>query len=411
MPTDNTIRLNKFISDSGFCSRREADNYIDEGRVTINDRTAKKGATVKPGDKVAVDGEAIKTRKPSDRPIYIAFNKPTGVTTTTDTKDKKNIIDFIGYPKRIFPIGRLDNASEGLIFLTNDGDIVNKILRADNNHEKEYVVMVDKPVTDDFIQKMSNGVRLFEGVTKKCFVQQQGHKGFRIILTQGLNRQIRRMCEALGYKVERLKRTRIMTVKLDDLPTGHWRYLTLEEIKSINQLVAESSKTEDASSWGKEAARAARKADAADQADEDEVTEEFGVKVHRVARPQRTTQEYVNPKSKAVRRPKEDDTANRRPAPASKAAPTRKPKADRDDFYDDDFASERPARASSERKPKASGGKNLKTKSEHASKKTPRSPKGSLAPRNPKAKATRKPKPAGDQTPKRTAGTRGRGRR
>ncbi|WP_181306949.1 23S rRNA pseudouridine(2604) synthase RluF [Rufibacter sp. XAAS-G3-1] len=410
MSTDNKLRLNKFISDSGFCSRREADQYIEEGRVTINGRNAKKGATVKPGDKVAVDGEAIRSKKPNERPIYIAFNKPTGLTTTTDTKDKKNIIDFIGYPKRIFPIGRLDNASEGLIFLTNDGDIVNKILRADNNHEKEYVVMVDKPVTDEFIRNMSNGVRLFEGVTKKCFVQQQGHKVFRIVLTQGLNRQVRRMCEALGYKVEKLKRVRIMTVKLDDLPTGHWRYLTLEEMKSINQLVSESSKTEDASSWGKEAARSARKADAEDVPEEaDEVIEEFGVKVHSVGKPKRTSAEYEHPNAKAARRPAPDAGATRR-IPKD-YTPGRRPKKEASSHADDAPDTDRTSKAPAERRPKPAAGKNLKTKSEHVSKKTPRSPKGSLPARNPKAASARKPKPGSDQKPTRTAGTRGKGRK
>ncbi|MBC3541193.1 23S rRNA pseudouridine(2604) synthase RluF [Rufibacter sediminis] len=398
MSTDNRLRLNKYISDSGFCSRREADQYIEEGRVTINGRDAKKGATVKAGDKVAVDGETIKAKKPSDRAIYIAFNKPTGITTTTDPKDKKNIIDFIGYPKRIFPIGRLDNASEGLIFLTNDGDIVNKILRADNNHEKEYVVMVDKPITEDFIKSMSNGVRLFEGITKKCFVQQQGHKVFRIVLTQGLNRQVRRMCEALGYKVERLKRVRIMTVKLDDLPTGHWRYLTLEEVKSINQLVAESSKTEDASSWGKEAARAARKADAEEDLpeEEDDIIEEFGVKVHRVAKPKRDASAYENPKSKDARRPAPDSGATRR---VPKGTLERSARASADNSV-----SGKPTR-----KPKASGGKNMKTKAEHTSNKTDRTPRGTSA----KSTRTRasSPRPSADQKPKRTAGTRGKGRR
>ncbi|GGK85763.1 23S rRNA pseudouridine(2604) synthase RluF [Rufibacter glacialis] len=390
MSTDNSIRLNKFISDSGFCSRREADQYIEEGRVTINNRDARKGATVKPGDKVAVDGEPIKAKKPSDRPIYLAFNKPTGITTTTDSKDKKNIIDFIGFPKRIFPIGRLDNASEGLIFLTNDGDIVNKILRADNNHEKEYVVMVDKPVTEEFIRQMSNGVRLFEGMTKKCFVQQQGHKVFRLVLTQGWNRQIRRMCEALGYKVEKLKRVRIMSVKLDDLPTGHWRYLTLEEIKSINELVAGSSKTEEASSKARESSKAVKKT--ADEEYEDLLTdEEFGVKVHSV-------------KKSAPKEPRE---APLRDPKLRRAERFSKPKADGDGPAKADQAST----GKPMRKTKPASGKNLKTKSEHVSKKTDRSPKGSLAPRNAKPGAGRKPKPGGSEGSKRTAGTRGKGRR
>ncbi|MGV3541028.1 MAG: 23S rRNA pseudouridine(2604) synthase RluF [Rufibacter sp.] len=302
MSQDTNIRLNKFISDSGFCSRREADQYIEEGRVTINGKDARKGATVKAGDRVAVDGEPIRSKKPSDRPIYIAFNKPKGITTTTDTNDKKNIIDFIGFPKRIFPIGRLDNASEGLIFLTNDGDIVNKILRAENNHEKEYIVHVDQPVTDDFVKKMSGGVRLFEGITKPCTVQQTGAKVFRIVLTQGLNRQIRRMCEALDYKVTKLKRVRIMTVKLADLPEGHWRHLTLEEIKSINALVAGSSKTEEASSPTSSKKGARKTVDEEYEALLSE--EEFGVKVHQVRTPKPAPKAPTNPKAKTERRPK-----------------------------------------------------------------------------------------------------------
>ena len=247
MSADITTRLNKFISESGFCSRREADRYIEEQRVTINGKTAKVGATVKAGDKVAVDGETIKPKKPTDKPIYIAFNKPAGVTTTTDPNDKNNIIDFIGFPKRIFPIGRLDNPTEGLILLTNNGDIINKILRAGNKHEKEYIVTVDKPITPEFISKMSNGVRILDTVTQPAFVQQQGKNVFRIILTQGLNRQIRRMCEALDYKVIKLKRIRVMNIKLGNQPVGNWRYLTQEETDTLHQLVSGSVNTEEAS--------------------------------------------------------------------------------------------------------------------------------------------------------------------
>lgn len=386
MSADTTIRLNKFISDSGFCSRREADQYIDEERVTINGRTVKKGATVKAGDKVAVDGEAIKARKPTDRSVYIAFNKPAGVTTTTDSNDKKNIIDFIGFPKRIFPIGRLDNASEGLIFLTNDGDIVNKILRADNNHEKEYVVMVDKPISEDFIKKMSSGVRLFEGTTKPCKVQQQGHKVFRLVLTQGWNRQIRRMCETLGYKVEKLKRVRIMTVKIEDLPTGHWRYLTLEEVKSINQLVADSAKTAANNPPEKKTFKGVPK-DAEEEYDALLTEEEYGVKVHHVQKPS----------AKAEKLPYLHDPKKIR---AQRFA---KPKTEEGDESTSGGSNFRPS--------KSSGGKNLKTKSEHTSNKTDRSPKGSLAARNPKAKSARKPKSAAGGPVKTKAGTRGKGRK
>jgi 23S rRNA pseudouridine2604 synthase len=232
--------LNKYISETGFCSRREADKYIEQGRVTINDHVAVKGNRVLPGDIVEVDGEPIKKK---DKTVYLVFNKPVGVTCTTDLKDKHNIISFINYKSRIFPIGRLDKPSEGLIFLTNDGDIVNKILRAGNNHEKEYLVNVDKPITGDFVNKMSNGIRILDTVTKKCFVKQEGKNRFRIILTQGLNRQIRRMCLSLGYNVTTLKRVRIMNMTLSDLPIGKWRYFTAAEIKTIESLVADSTKT------------------------------------------------------------------------------------------------------------------------------------------------------------------------
>jgi 23S rRNA pseudouridine2604 synthase len=201
---------------------------------------------VKDHDTVEIDGEPVKGNKKA-RPVYIVLNKPTGVTSTTDPKDKTNIIYFLGYPKRIFPIGRLDKDSDGLILLTNDGDIVNKILRASNNHEKEYIVSVSKPITPEFITSMSNGIPMLGTVTKKCFVKQEGTKRFRIILTQGLNRQIRRMCEHLGYDVMKLTRVRVMNIKLDDLAVGKWRYLTTPEIEKLSELVATSGKTEEAS--------------------------------------------------------------------------------------------------------------------------------------------------------------------
>ncbi|MFM2360642.1 MAG: rRNA pseudouridine synthase [Bacteroidota bacterium] len=232
--------LNKYISETGFCSRRDADKYIDQGRVTINDNIALKGNRVNPGDIVEIDGEPLKKKDPV---VYMAFNKPVGITCTTDLKDKDNIISFINYKKRIFPIGRLDKPSEGLIFLTNDGDIVNKILRSGNNHEKEYIVTVDKPINQDFVDKMSNGVRIMDTVTKKCKVKQEGKNRFRIILTQGLNRQIRKMCQALGFQVQTLKRVRIMNITLSNIPVGKWRYFTALEISQIEKLVAESSKT------------------------------------------------------------------------------------------------------------------------------------------------------------------------
>ena len=234
------ISVNKYISETGFCSRREADKYIEQGRVTINDNIASKGNRVKDGDVVEVDGEPLKKKKQT---VYMALNKPKGITCTTDLKDKTNIIDYINYSSRIFPIGRLDKRSEGLIFLTNDGDIVNKILRAGKQHEKEYIVTVDKPIDLEFVKAMRSGVRILGVMTQQCFVQQEGPNRFRIILTQGLNRQIRRMCEALGYDVVTLKRTRIMNMTLKDLAPGKWRYFTKDEINSINAMVANSSKT------------------------------------------------------------------------------------------------------------------------------------------------------------------------
>ena len=236
--------LNKYISETGFCSRREADKLIEQGRVSINDNIAIKGNRVNDGDTVQVDGEPVGKK---NKTVYIAFNKPTGITCTTDQKDKTNIISFINYKSRIFPIGRLDKPSEGLIFLTNDGDIVNKILRSGNNHEKEYIVTTDKPVTTTFIRQMSNGVKIPGAVTKKCVVKQEGKSRFRIILTQGLNRQIRKMCTALDYNVVSLKRIRIMHISLTNLPLGKWRYFTADEIKIMDKLVAESIKTKDAS--------------------------------------------------------------------------------------------------------------------------------------------------------------------
>ena len=236
--------LNKYISETGFCSRREADKYIDAARVTINNQIATKGNRVNPGDIVEIDGEPVKQK---DAPVYLVFNKPVGITCTTDLKDKDNIISFLNYKSRIFPVGRLDKPSEGLIFLTNDGDIVNKILRAGNNHEKEYVVTVDRPINADFIQKMSNGVKILDTVTKRCVVKQEGKNRFRIILVQGLNRQIRRMCQVLGFTVYTLKRERIMNITLANLPVGKWRYFTKEEISIIESTVSNSVKTEDAS--------------------------------------------------------------------------------------------------------------------------------------------------------------------
>ena len=241
-----TARINKYLSEVGFCSRRVADSLIEEGKVTINGEIPELGAKVEEGDQVEVEGKMIgKIIKQNN--IYLAFNKPVGVVCTTDRKvEPDNIIDFIKYPKRIFPIGRLDKPSEGLILLTNDGDIVNKILRARNNHEKEYIVSVNRPINKDFIQRMSNGVKILNTITKNCFVEKLGPKKFKIILTQGLNRQIRRMCEILGYRVKKLKRVRIMNIKLD-VPIGKYRELTKEELLELNGLLKNSSKTFDKS--------------------------------------------------------------------------------------------------------------------------------------------------------------------
>lgn len=234
-------RINKYLSEVGYCSRRAADKLIDQGRVTINGKVPEMGTKISESDVVHVDGELIS--EPKTKPVYLAFNKPVGIVCTTDTGvEKDNIIDYINYPTRIFPIGRLDKPSEGLIFLTNDGDIVNKILRARNNHEKEYLVTVDKPITTDFLVKMRSGVPILDTVTRKCEVHVVSTYQFRIILTQGLNRQIRRMCEFLDYRVKKLKRIRIMNVHLD-LPVGQWRDLTREELEEINTLVGNSSKT------------------------------------------------------------------------------------------------------------------------------------------------------------------------
>lgn len=227
---DSSISLNKFISSTGICSRREADKWIDAGRVKLNGVVAKKGNRVTPDSEVLLDGKPLKSKPKS---VYIALNKPPGITCTTDIKDKDNIIDFINYHKRIFPIGRLDKPSTGLILLTNDGDIVNKILREENYHEKEYVVRVDKFINKDFIKRMSNGLPILDQITKKCLVVKKTEKVFIITLTQGLNRQIRRMCDFLGYKVLSLKRIRIINIHLGNLKMGEWRELTDKELADL----------------------------------------------------------------------------------------------------------------------------------------------------------------------------------
>lgn len=239
-----STNLNKYISSSGICSRREAEKFIKEGRVTINGKPTQLGNRVGKKDVVKLDGRLV---KPKDVTLYIALNKPVGIVSTTDDREPDNIVKHINYPERLFPIGRLDKPSEGLIFLTNDGDIVNKILRAGNNHEKEYFVSVNKSITLDFIEKMGNGIPILGTVTQNCLVEKVSDKIFKIVLTQGLNRQIRRMCEYLDYEVTKLKRTRIMNVELGYLQTGDWRELTEEEMKEINAMISSSSKTEEAS--------------------------------------------------------------------------------------------------------------------------------------------------------------------
>jgi 23S rRNA pseudouridine2604 synthase len=224
------VRLNKFISETGACSRREADKWIEAGRVTCNGQPAVLGTQVSQGDEVRIDGNLIGLKK---QQVYIALNKPAGIICTTESHIEDNIIDHVGFPERIFPVGRLDRDSEGLILLTNDGDIVNEILRSENNHEKEYVVSVDRPITDLALRMMASGVKIMGEVTKPGKVTRLDAQTFRIILTQGLNRQIRRMCSALGYKAQRLQRVRIMNVQLGSLRPGQWRHLSPEELTGL----------------------------------------------------------------------------------------------------------------------------------------------------------------------------------
>ncbi len=241
---ENLKRLNKFISETGYCSRREADKLIEQGKVTLNGVVPEMGTKVSPSDEIRIDGKLL--HENTKKHLYLAFNKPVGIECTTNLDVPNNIVDYINYPERIFPIGRLDKASEGLIFMTNDGDIVNKILRARNNHEKEYIVTVNRPITDRFIEKMGNGIPILDTITRECKVEQISKYVFRIILTQGLNRQIRRMCEYLDYEVIALKRTRIINISLD-VPVGRFRELTEAEFTQLNELIEPSSKTEEAS--------------------------------------------------------------------------------------------------------------------------------------------------------------------
>lgn len=244
MEHQQSVRLNKAISETGHCSRREADRLIEAKRVKVNGNPATLGMQITDNDIITIDGKQLKSK---EKFVYLAFNKPRGITCTTDTSIDGNIIDYINYPVRIFPIGRLDKDSEGLILLTSDGDIVNKILRAGNNHEKEYIVRTNKAVTEEFITGMAAGVPILDTVTKKCFVKKESNDQFRIILTQGLNRQIRRMCTYFDYEVTKLKRIRIMNISLNALPIGETRNLTEKELTEIFELVKDSSKTEEAS--------------------------------------------------------------------------------------------------------------------------------------------------------------------
>ncbi|MGO3184099.1 MAG: 23S rRNA pseudouridine(2604) synthase RluF [Aequorivita sp.] len=233
----DSVRINKAISDSGFCSRREADTIIEKGRVTINGEKSTLGDRVMPGDEVRIDGKLITE---NENLVYIMLNKPVGITCTTDTRFDDNVVDFVNHPERIFPVGRLDKPSNGLLLLTNEGDIVNKILRAGNAHEKEYIVKVDRHVTDEFIKRMGSGIPILDTVTKRCKVERISRFEFKIFLVQGLNRQIRRMCEYLGYEVVALQRVRIMNLELGDLPLGQWRDLTAEELKTLKDSVKDS---------------------------------------------------------------------------------------------------------------------------------------------------------------------------
>ncbi|WP_378185385.1 23S rRNA pseudouridine(2604) synthase RluF [Aquimarina sp. W85] len=241
MENSKNIRLNKYLSEIGYCSRREADKLIDQGRVTVNEKLPEMGTKINIEDVVRVDGELVQKKEATH--VYIALNKPVGIVCTTAEQEKDNIINFMNYPRRIFPIGRLDKPSEGLILLTSDGDIVNKILRARNNHEKEYIVTVDKLINPLFIKRMGSGIPILDTITRNCEVEQLSKYEFRIVLTQGLNRQIRRMCEYLGYEVIKLKRIRIMNIKLST-PVGEWRYLTPEEMEVLYNDIKDSGKTE-----------------------------------------------------------------------------------------------------------------------------------------------------------------------
>lgn len=234
------MRLNKYLSDAGVCSRREADRLVQDGKVTVDGKTAVLGMQVEEGQEIWVNGKEVRRE---EKKVLLLFHKPRGIECTANPKVKNNVISYIDYPIRIYYIGRLDKDSEGLLLLTNQGELVNKMMRAGNCHEKEYLVTVDKPVTDDFIRKMSCGVPILGTVTRKCYVEKTGEKSFRIILTQGLNRQIRRMCEYLGYRVKRLKRVRVMNLELGSLPAGQYREATKKELEELKSLIRDSSET------------------------------------------------------------------------------------------------------------------------------------------------------------------------
>lgn len=244
----DSTRLNKAISDSGFCSRRQADTHIEKGQVTVNGELAGLGDRVMPGDVISVNGKLITE---NNNLVYIALNKPVGITCTTDLRIEGNVVAFINHKERIFHIGRLDKPSEGLLLMTNDGDIVNKILRAGNSHEKEYIVKVDRPITEEFLKRMRNGVPILDTITKKCYVERLSRTTFKIILVQGLNRQIRRMCEYLGYEVVALKRERIMNISLGKLPIGEWRDLTKAELDELKSSLENSDNSSFVDSIGK----------------------------------------------------------------------------------------------------------------------------------------------------------------
>ena len=233
-----SIRLNKYLSDAGICSRRQADRWIEEKRITVNGETARTGMKIALDSEVCIDGKPIKKE---EKKVLLAMNKPAGIVCTAEKREKNNIVDYMKYPKRIYPVGRLDKDSTGLLLLTNDGELVNKIMRAGNYHEKEYLVSVNKPVTEEFCRKMSCGVAILDTVTRPCKVEKTGEKSFRIILTQGLNRQIRRMCETLGYRVLTLQRVRIMNIRLGRLKVGNWRSIEGKERKELDALLSDSS--------------------------------------------------------------------------------------------------------------------------------------------------------------------------